>query len=151
MILHILVGTTSGTADIVAQSIAMACGDLVDDIRVSSMEGQNIGVFDSDGLYLICCATYGSGDVPDSAACLYMSLLNEPRYLGHVRYGVMSLGDEGSYPQTFAMGGRRFDAVLSDLGARRIGDVWVHDASSDVIPEADGVAWCRSWLALATG
>lgn len=146
MKLLILVGTTTNTAECVAQAIEMDCADLVDEIEVRLMDGLNIDVFDEPALFLICSATYGSGDVPDNAQALYASLADQPRHLGHMRYGVMSLGDQGSYPQTFAFGGRNFDARLQDLGAQRLGEVWTHDASSDVPPEESGIAWCRTWL-----
>lgn len=146
MKLLILVGTTTQTAECVAQAIEMDCTDLCPDIEVRLMDGLDISVFDEPALFLVCSATYGTGDVPDNAQHLYASLGNEPKYLGHVKYGVMSLGDEGAYPQTFAMGGRNFDARLQDLGAQRLGDIWTHDASGDEAPEESGVAWCRQWL-----
>jgi MioC protein len=144
--LKILVGTTTQTAESVAQTIEMECSDLIDSIEVQLMDGLGIDVFDEPALYLICSATYGSGDAPDNAQALLASLGSQPKFLGHVRYGVMSLGDKGSDPMTFAMGGRRFDEALSDLGAVRLGEVWTHDASSDDAPEDTGLAWCREWL-----
>lgn len=53
------------------------------------------------------------------AQALLASLYNQPKSLTHVRYGVMALGDQGSYPMTFAMGGHLFDEKLQDLGAQR--------------------------------
>ena len=147
MRLKILVGTTTNTAESVAQSIEMDCTDLIDPIEVLLMDDLTIDVFDEPALFLICSATYGSGDVPDNAQAFLASLHNQPKFLGHVRYGVMSLGDNGSYPMTFAMGGRLFDRQLQDLGAQRLGDVWTHDASSGEPAEEAGIAWCRSWLA----
>lgn len=149
MKLIILVGTTTNTAECVAQAIELDCADLVPQIEVRLMDGLAIDVFDEPALFLICCATYGSGDVPDNAQALYASLEAQPKFLGHVKYGVMSFGDQGSYPMTFAMGGRRFDDKLSDLGAQRLGDVWTHDASSGEVVEDAGIAWCRQWLAAA--
>ena len=148
MKLKILVGTMTSTADYVAQAIQMDCADQVDEIEVQLMDGLEIGVFDEDALYLICTSTYGSGDVPDNARVLYESLASQPRFLGHVRYGVMALGDS-TYQQTFAFGGRNFDARLQDLGAQRVGEVWVHDASAGTMPETEGTAWCREWLVQA--
>ncbi|TFY98594.1 flavodoxin domain-containing protein [Ramlibacter rhizophilus] len=148
MKLKILVGTMTSTADDVAQAIQMDCADLVDEIEVCLMDGLDISAFDEDALYLICSSTYGSGDVPDNAYELYDSLDTAPRYLGHVRYGVIALGDSG-YAQTFCFGGKKFDQRLSDLGARRIGEVWCHDASEGTMAEAEGAAWCREWLQLA--
>ena len=101
-----------------------------------------------DTVYLICCSTYGSGDVPDNARALYESLDANPQFLGHVRYGIIALGDR-TYLQTFCNGGKRFDQRLQDLGAQRIGEVWCHDASSGTMPESEGAEWCRQWLTLA--
>lgn len=152
MKLKILVGTMTSTADYVAQAIQMDCADLVSDIEVLHMDGLDISVFNTsaaeDAIYLICSATYGAGDVPDNARALYESLDSQPQFLGHVRYGVIALGDR-TYLQTFCFGGKKFDERLQDLGARRIGEVWCHDASSGTLPETEGAQWCREWLALA--
>lgn len=145
MKLKILVGTMTGTAECVAQAIEWDCADLVDAVEVLRMDAVDSSVFDEDALFLICTSTYGSGDVPDNAQAFYASLDAQPRYLGHVRYGVIALGDS-AYPQTFCHGGKRFDERLSDLGARRLGEVFCHDASAGTVPEEEGVAWCRAWL-----
>ncbi len=152
MKLKILVGTMTSTADYVAQAIQMDCAELLDDIEVQLMDALDISVFDpadaKEAIYLICSSTYGSGDVPDNARALYESMDANPQFLGHVRYGVIALGDR-TYLQTFCNGGKRFDQRLQDLGAQRIGEVWCHDASSGTIPESEGVEWCRQWLTLA--
>ncbi|MFM2274622.1 MAG: hypothetical protein RL211_494 [Pseudomonadota bacterium] len=152
MKLKILVGTMTSTADYVAQAIQMDCADIVSDIEVLMMDNLDISVFDvatdEDALYLICTSTYGSGDVPDNARALYESLDTTPKYLGHVRYGVIALGDR-TYLQTFCFGGKKFDERLQGLGAQRVGEVWCHDASAGTLPETEGAAWCREWLALA--
>jgi len=152
MKLKILVGTMTSTADYVAQAIQMDCADLIPDIEVQLMDGLDISVFDAipekDAIYLICTSTYGQGDVPDNARVLYDSLEIEPKFLGHVRYGVIALGDR-TYLQTFCFGGKKFDERLQGLGAQRIGEVWCHDASSGTLPETEGAEWCRQWLTLA--
>ena len=153
MKLKILVGTMTSTADYVAQAIQMDCAELIDDIEVQLMDALDISVFDEasakNAIYLICSSTYGSGDVPDNARALYESMDANPQFLGHVRYGVIALGDR-TYLQTFCNGGKRFDQRLQDLGAQRIGEVWCHDASSGSMPESEGVEWCRQWLTLAS-
>lgn len=150
--LLILVGTMTNTAEYVAQAIEMDAADLVGSIEVRMMDGLDPSVFDEDALYVICTSTYGSGDVPDNAQAFYASLDAQPRFLGHVRYGLIALGDSAQYPQTFANGGRRFDERLRDLGAVRVGEPLILDASVENDPEARGIAWCREWLpaALAT-
>ncbi len=152
MKLKILVGTMTSTADYVAQAIQMDCTDLVSDIEVTLMDGLDMSVFSADqakdAIYLICTSTYGSGDVPDNARALYESMSAQPQFLGHVRYGVLALGDR-TYMQTFCFGGQKFDERLQDLGAQRLGDVWCHDASSGTMPETEGTEWCRQWLTQA--
>ena len=152
MKLKILVGTMTSTADYVAQAIQMDCTDLVDDIEIELMDKLDIGVFSTenatDAVYLICTSTYGQGDVPDNARALYESMAVAPQFLGHVRYGVLALGDR-TYLQTYCFGGKKFDERLTDLGAQRIGDVWCHDASEGTMPETEGTEWCRQWLTQA--
>ncbi len=145
MKLKILVGTMTSTADYVAQAIQMDCADLAEEIEVALMDGLDISVFDEDALYLICTSTYGSGDVPDNARSLYESMDSQPKYLGSVRYGVIALGDR-TYTQTFAFGGKKFDERLQGLGAQRIGEMFIHDATCGEMPEGLASAWCREWL-----
>jgi MioC protein len=148
--LKIFVATMTGTAEYVAQAIQMDCADLIKNIEVTMMDGLSSSAFDDkDCLYLICSSTYGAGDVPDNGQALYASLDNEPRDLSHVKYGVIALGDFGSYPTTFAGGGKRFNERLESLGAKRLGEVFTHDASDGTMPEAEGTAWARQWLASA--
>lgn len=147
--LIVLVGTVSDTATAVARTIAMACADMIATIDVRMMDGLDPGVFDEDALYVICTSTHGAGDVPDNAQSFYASLEAQPRFLGHVRFGVIALGDSAQYPMTFANGGRQFDERLRDLGAVRVGELCLLDASTETDPESAGAAWCREWLALA--
>ncbi len=153
MKLKILLGTMTSTAAYVAKAIQIDCADLISEIEVEPMDGLDISVFDAektkDVLFLICTSTYGSGDVPDNARALYESLDSQPRFLGHVRYGVMALGDSSTHQQTFCFGGKKFDERLQDLGARRIGEICCLDASSDILPEIAGAEWCRQWLKIA--
>ena len=152
MKLKILVGTMTSTADYVAQAIQMDCVDLIADVEIEMMDALDISTFSSDNakdaIYLICTSTYGQGDVPDNARALYESMAATPQFLGHVKYGVLALGDR-TYLQTFCFGGKKFDERLADLGAQRIGEVYCHDASTGTMPEDDGTAWCRQWLAQA--
>ena len=150
MKLKILVGTMTGTANLVAQAIQMECADLLSAIEIEAMNDLGVSVFDAENpkkvIYLICTSTYGAGDVPDNAQAFYQSLDAEPRYLGHVQYGVMGLGDNSTHQQTFCFGAKKFDERLQDLGAQRLGELWCHDASGDSLPEAAGAQWCRQWL-----
>ena len=147
MKIKILVGTTHQTSMQVAQAIELDGGDVAT-IEVIDLQDQTIDALqDPNTVYLICSASYGCGDVPENAQGFLASLQDTPTYLGHVRYGVIALGDQASYPNTFAQGGLRLDAALADLGAKRLGDIHVIDVSETNDPEAAGVEWFRQWLA----
>ena len=144
----ILVGTMTGTAQLCAQEMELALDDGETEVATLMMDGLDSSVFDRDGVFLICTSTYGQGDVPDNARALYEDLKSARPDLSRVRYGVFGLGDR-TYAETFNFGGKRFDEILSDLGAKRIGERHMHDASSGILPEETALEWCQDWLAKA--
>jgi MioC protein len=142
----ILVGTMTGTAQLCAQEMELALDDGETEVKTVMMDGLDSSVFSKDSVFLICTSTYGQGDVPDNAKALYDHLKSARPDLSHVRYGVFGLGDR-TYAETFNFGGKRFDEILAELGARRIGERHMHDASSGILPEETALDWCREWLA----
>jgi len=144
----ILVGTMTGTAQLVAQELELAWDDGETNVSTLLMDNLDCTVFDRPGVFLICTSTYGQGDVPDNARALYADLQAKRPDLSQVRYGVFGLGDR-TYAETFNFGGKRFDDVLAELGAQRIGERVQHDASSGVLPEETAQEWGTEWLALA--
>jgi MioC protein len=142
--LTILVGTMTGNAQLVAQELELFLDDGEISVRTRLMDGLDSAVFEGGGLFLICTSTYGQGDVPDNAKALYESLQARRPDLSGVQYGVVALGDL-TYRDTFCNGGRRFDAILSELGAKRIGELCIHDASSGVLPEEAATDWAGPW------
>jgi MioC protein len=146
MRIHILVGTMTGTAQLCAQEMELALDDGDTQVSTLMMDQLDSTVFSHDGVFLVCTSTYGQGDVPDNARALYEDLKAKRPDLSHVRYGVFGLGDR-TYAETFNFGGKRFDQLLTELGARRIGERHQHDASSGVLPEETALDWCQEWLA----
>jgi MioC protein len=144
----ILVGTMTGTAQLCAQEMELALDDGETQVEAILMDGLDSTVFEREGLFLVCTSTYGQGDVPDNARALYEDLQQKRPDLSRVRYGVFGLGDK-TYAETFNYGGKRFDDILAELGAKRIGERYRHDASSGVLPEEKAVEWCREWLEAA--
>jgi MioC protein len=145
MRIHILVGTMTGTAQLCAQEMELALDDGETEAATLMMDGLDSSVFSREGVFLICTSTYGQGDVPDNARALYEDLKARRPDLSGVRYGVFGLGDR-TYAETFNFGGKRFDELLAELGARRIGERHMHDASSGVLPEETALEWCQDWL-----
>lgn len=144
--LTILVGTMTGTAQLVAEELELVWDGEGVSVETLLMDGLEASVFAREGVFLICTSTYGQGDVPDNAKKLFDDLQANRPDLSRVRYGVFGLGDR-TYAETFNFGGKKFDALLAELGAERIGERVQHDASSDVLPEERAEAWAAEWIA----
>lgn len=145
--IRILVGTMTGTAQLCAQEMELALDDGDTQVETLLMDALGPDVFaDRKAVYLICTSTYGQGDVPDNAKALYEALTGKRPDLAGVRYGVFGLGDR-TYAETFNSGGKRFDEILSALGAERIGERYTHDASSGTLPEEIALEWAQEWIA----
>lgn len=144
--LKILVGTMTGTAELVAEEISDVLSEAGHRVEVEPMDDLGADVFAGGGIFLICTSTYGQGDVPDNAMPLYEALKSEKPDLSGVRYGVYSLGDR-TYSDTFNFGGKKFDELLGQLGAKRLGALTMHDASAGTVPEEEGAEWALQWVA----
>src|ERR1700694_4040851 len=143
----ILVGTMTGTAQLCAQEMELALGDGDTEVETLLMDKLDSAVFSRPGVFLVCTSTYGQGDVPDNAKAFYEDLKAKRPQLSAVRYGVFGLGDR-TYAETFNFGGKRFDELLAELGAERLGERHMHDASSGVLLEETALEWCQHWLGL---
>src|SRR5438309_2597397 len=144
MKISILVGTMTGTAQLCAQEMELALDDGEHRVETLLMDQLDSSVFLRDGVFLICTSTYGQGDVPDNAKALYDDLRARRPNLSGVRYGVFGLGDR-TYAETFNFGGKRFDEILAELRATRIGERHQHDASSGLLPDETPLEPCRPW------
>lgn len=145
--IRILVGTMTGTAELVAEEISDDLGERGHDVEVMAMDDLDASVFESGPTFLICTSTYGQGDVPDNAMALFEDLESSRPDLSSIAYGIIALGDR-TYADTFCHGGHSFDRLLTELGATRTGEVLEHDASDGTIPEEVGLAWAREWVNL---
>lgn len=141
----ILVGTMTGTAEMVAQEVEQALQSAGHQATIQVMDNLDASVFAPGGTFLICTSTYGNGDVPDNAQALFSSLETERPNLGNVTYGLIALGDT-TYKDTFCEGGKRFDQLLTELGAKRAGEMMMHDASSGTLPEELAAQWVVPWV-----
>jgi len=147
MKVNILVGTMTGTAQLCAQEMELALDDGETQVETLLMDQLDSSVFARGGVFLICTSTYGQGDVPDNARALFQDLGTKRPDLSRVRYGVFGLGDR-TYAETFNFGGKKFDDLLTELGAKRVGERHKHDASSGIMPEETALEWCKEWLAM---
>ncbi len=143
--LTILVGTMTGTAELVADEVKDALVAEGAVVEILPMDRLMPDAFERAGRFLICTSTYGQGDVPDNARDFFAAVEAAQPDLSRIEYGVIALGDH-TYAQTFCFGGKQFDKLLTALGARRQGEILLHDASAGTIPEEVAVEWAREWF-----
>ena len=148
--LTILVGTMTGTAEMVAQEVETVLEAAGHAVTIRMMDDLDADVFQLGATFLVCTSTYGQGDVPDNAQEFFASLERERPELSGVSYGLIALGDT-TYKDTFCEGGIRFDKLLTELGARRVGEMLKHDASSGTLPEEIAAQWIVPWAEIAEG
>jgi MioC protein len=119
--ISILVGTMTGTAELVASEVEAALAGAGREVEVTLMDA------------------------------LFAALESERPDLSAVTYGLIALGDR-TYKATFCQGGLKFDALLGELGAKRVGEPLLHDAASGTLPEDVAAEWSLGWAELlATG
>ena len=108
------------------------------------MDDLDASVFAGGGTFLICTSTYGQGDVPDNAQEFFASLERDRPDLSAVTYGLVR-ARRITYRDTFCEAESGFDDLLTELGARRVGDIVKHDASSGTLPEEIAAQWVVPW------
>jgi MioC protein len=141
----ILVGTMTGTAEIVAEELRDGLRSEGHAAEILPMDRLRAEAFAEGGLYLLCTSTYGQGDVPDNGRDFFEALEHERPDLSQVSFGLFGLGDS-TYADTFCFGGKRFQRLLTELGATLLGQPFYHDASSGTLPEEEAVGWLKGWL-----
>ena len=145
--IKILIGTMTGNAQLVGQELELRFDGEGIQVDTLDMDKLTIDIFHPDSIFLICTSTYGQGDVPDNARDFMAALTESKPDLKKIRYGLIALGDR-TYAETYCFGGKRFDDVLQECGAERIGDILMHDASSGTMPEEEAADWSEGWLNL---
>lgn len=143
--IQILVGTMTGNAELVAQELDQAFRDAGYAPTITMMDALDASVLTAGGVFLIVSSTYGNGDVPDNAQAFFSSLKAESPDLSHVTYGLIALGDM-TYKATFCQGGLKFDALLTELGAKRVGAPLLHDANGGRLAEDAACDWAATWI-----
>ena len=115
---NILVGTMTGTAELVAEEIDIFLNDSGHKSDITLIDNFNHDELKNINNLVICSSTYGQGDVPDGSQSFYDFLSNSKTNFSHLRYGVFALGDM-TYAETFCFGGKKFDKALSQLNAQK--------------------------------
>ena len=139
--LLILYGSQTGTAEALARQLAARAKGRGFSARVlEAAAGPNVE-WKNEGRLLLVTSTYGDGEPPDNARGLWDWLQTDAaRSLAHLKYSVLALGD--TRYEHFCAAGKRMDARLEELGAKRVHPL----AECDINYEAPARAWMEGVL-----
>jgi sulfite reductase (NADPH) flavoprotein alpha-component len=143
---RILFGSQTGTAQGLAkrmgkEAAARGC-------RPEVTDAADFGKVDwaAERFLLLVTSTYGDGDMPDNAQPFWDWLQTDAAaVMGKLQFAVLALGDRNY--EAFCNAGKRFDARLEELGAKRL----LPRAECDVDYESTAKAWMDSALEAVTG
>lgn len=143
MNIHVLYGTETGNAEMVADDIVDA---LSADVSIESFDMSKCSVADlsADVFYFIVCSTYGDGELPQSAQPFFDALNSQRPDLSGLRFAVFGLGD--SFYETFNRGSEIITQTLTELGAEQVGERGMHDASAGQLPGDIAMPWAKAVL-----
>ncbi len=141
--IQILIGSVYGGAEQVAEIAAEQLKQLGHQVTLNTYARPQDLVRDSSEILLLCHSNTGAGELPDNIQPVYLHLTRDYPPLFGRRYGVINLADS-SYT-SFNEAGAMLDAAFADLGAARVGEPLILDASSGEDPEARTIDWINTW------
>ncbi len=150
--LLILFGSQTGTAQNLAKRAAKEAAPRGCNARVMDAAEHVKIDWSKESNVLVISSTYGDGDMPDNAQGFWeWRNTDAAMALAHLNFSVLALGDT-NYTE-FCAAGKKFDARLEALGAKRIHprtdcDVdyepkakeWIGGALSAIVPAQNGSA-----------
>lgn len=138
MTIHILVGTTSGNTEFLAESLQSKLAAMGHQTQFHD-QPDSTEVPMQNASWLLCLATHGAGEYAESILD-FMDALNAQRPdLNSVRCAIVSVGDS-SY-DTFCQAGIDAQQLLETLNVQLIGKRLDIDMMLDLDPEATANAW----------
>jgi MioC protein len=141
---YFLVGSESGNAEMVADCVSDALRDLGHEVERFAGGGLAETQLADKKVLLVCTSTTGIGDLPQNVRTLYDELSTQRPSLRGMRYGLIGLGDR-NYKESFLGAPKKWDQILTELGAERLGERLELDATDNPMPDEDAVRWVKSW------
>ncbi|MDX5630547.1 MULTISPECIES: FMN-binding protein MioC [unclassified Brenneria] len=137
-------GSTLGSAEYVAEHLAECLEK--DDFSSEILHGPQLDELPDSGLWLVVTSTHGAGELPDNLQPLFEQLEQRKPDLSQVSFGAIGIGSK-EY-DTFCGAILTADRILTQLGAKRIGDILRIDITQHEIPEDPAEEWLGSWVNL---
>ncbi|MDB6077408.1 MAG: cysJ 2 [Akkermansiaceae bacterium] len=145
-LLLFLYGTQTGGAETLARKFSGQARKLGFTASAAGMDTFGDIDFSKQTRLAIITSTYGEGDMPDNAQAFWDFLSSaEAPALGHLEFSVLALGDTNY--QLFCEAGKKFDARLEELGAKRV----AARIDCDVDFEQPAAQWYQSLVSCFAG
>ncbi|WP_106478260.1 flavodoxin domain-containing protein [Phytohalomonas tamaricis] len=142
--LKIFVATVYGGALDVAEQISPLFEQAGFDVEIFEQPTLDDLTVERPDVALFCISTTGSGDYPGNFMEFANALHEKGADLNGLRYGLIAMGDS-SY-DTFCGAGRKFDALLQEYGATRVGERFEIDAMEDYMADEAALPWAETWI-----
>lgn len=145
--LLIIYGSQSGTAECFASDLEMDCGDIGVSATVAAGNEVTLDKLREASRVCLITACYGEGEPTDNSKKLYQAIMDNAANetpLTQTQYAVFGLGNQQCYKERFNVVGKRLDARLSELGAQRIIELGLGDASEDI--DGSFTNWKKNFL-----
>lgn len=138
----LITGSTMGSAEYVAEHVAeiLENAGFTTDVQ-HGPEADDVP--QQDSTWLIVTSTHGAGDLPENIQPFADALREQQPDLSSVRYGAIGIGS--SEYDTFCGAVRTLDALLTSLGAKKIGQSLEIDIQKHEIPEDPVEIWIEEW------
>lgn len=146
--LLIAFGSQSGNAESLAKRLAREASGRGFTARAVGLDSLQPADLIKEKNILLITSTWGEGDMPDNAISFWDSINqngSSPKLDG-VQYSVLALGDK-NYGDTFCLAGKKLDARLEELGAKRI----VDRVDCDVEFDAQAKTWSANAFTALSG
>ncbi|ATA25917.1 FMN-binding protein MioC [Brenneria goodwinii] len=137
-------GSTLGSAEYVAEHLAEILEK--ENFSTEMLHGPELNELPDSGLWLVVTSTHGAGELPDNLQPLFEQLEQQKPDLSQVSFGAIGIGSK-EY-DTFCGAILTVDRILSQLGAKRIGEILRIDITQHEIPEDPAEEWLGSWINL---
>lgn len=140
----IFVGTVYGNALAVAEEAQRIL--LEHNHQANVYEEGTLADWEKYSTVLVITSSTGQGDLPDTIAPLFYELRDNVGYQPNLSYGLIALGDS-SY-DSFCGAGMKFDELLQEHEAKRIGEILKIDGMEVSEPEVFAINWLENWVNL---
>lgn len=137
----LITGSTLGSAEYVSEMLA----DKLEEAGFSTelLHGPELDELKTEGIWLVVTSTHGAGELPDNLQPLFDAIEANKPDLSLVRYGAVGIGNR-EY-DLFCGAIEKMDRLLTERGAKLIGDRLDIDVLEHEIPEDPAEVWLENW------